>query len=312
MSNIKSLSEHPVICLMGPTASGKTALAVELAQRLPIQIVSVDSALVYKGMDIGTSKPDAATLAQAPHRLIDICEPTEIYSAARFRDDATNAIDDIYRQGAIPLLVGGTMLYFKALLEGLSEMPQADASIRQQLEQQIVAQGITELHAQLQKFDPVAAEKIHSNDKQRIMRAIEIYQLTGKPISHWWQEAKACALHRPVLKIGIWPKDRAVLHSRIEKRYDEMLAAGFEEEVKRLRETPGMHADLPSMRSVGYRQMWEYLQGETDYETMRHNGIVATRRLAKRQLTWLRAEEHLHWFDAISGLEDAFRYIQKL
>lgn len=282
----------PAIFLMGPTASGKTGIAVELAQHLPVELISVDSALVYRGMDIGTAKPDAATLARAPHHLIDILSPTESYSAAAFRHDALRLMADITARGKVPLLVGGTMLYFKALREGLSELPQADPALRAQLDAEIAEHGIEQLHRKLAEVDPVTAARLHATDTQRIQRAMEIYRLSGEPMSALLARQTATALPYRLTPIALLPSDRAVLHARIAERFKAMLAQGFLDEVRRLRdEYPELQADLPSMRCVGYRQAWQYLEGEIDYDQMVDAGIAATRQLAKRQLTWLRGME---------------------
>jgi tRNA dimethylallyltransferase len=278
----------PAIFLMGPTATGKTDLAVRLSQVLPCDIISVDSAMVYRGMDIGTAKPDAATLAVAPHRLIDICDPSEAFSASRFRQRALAEMREIVGRGRIPLLVGGTMLYFRVLEEGLSPLPAADPALRARLEAEAAARGWPALHARLAEVDPAAARRIEPTDPQRIQRALEIYELTGEPQSAWFQRPTDNALpYRPV-KIVLSLADRAVLHGRIEARLRAMLAAGFVEEVERLYRRGDLHPDLPAMRAVGYRQVWEYLAGVVDYDTMAQKAIFATRQFAKRQLTWLR------------------------
>ncbi len=296
------MSQPPLaVFLMGPTASGKTDLAVQLVQQRPCEIISVDSALVYRGMDIGTAKPDAELLALAPHRLIDICDPREAYSAARFRDDALKAMAEITAAGRIPLLVGGTMLYFRALQYGLSELPVADAVIRERLEQFQTELGLPALHKRLAEVDAVAAHRIHPNDSQRIKRALEVYELTGKPMSQLQNRQGEQQLPYRLLKLVRAPDDRALLHQRIEQRFHKMLAEGFEAEVRELMRQKGMSADLPSMRAVGYRQMLGYIQGELSYEEMVERGIIATRQLAKRQFTWLRVEKELHWL--IEGRE---------
>jgi tRNA dimethylallyltransferase len=278
----------PAIFLMGPTASGKTALAVSLLEHLPLEIISVDSALVYRGMDIGTAKPDAATLAHAPHHLLGIRDPTETYSAAAFCEDAQRLMADIVARGKVPLLVGGTMLYFRALLHGLDDLPRADPAVRQELECVAAARGWPALHAELAQADPVTAARLAPNDSQRIGRALEIFQLTGKPMSALLDRAQAALPYR-VLQLALIPSDRTVLHQRIAARFDAMLAEGLIDEVKSLRLTYALSADLPAMRAVGYRQTWAYLDGEIDLSTLREQGIAATRQLAKRQLTWLRS-----------------------
>lgn len=282
---------------MGPTASGKTRLAIALKQRLPVEIVSVDSALIYRGMDIGTAKPDAAELAAAPHRLLDILDPVQTYSAADFCRDALNEMTDITSQGKIPLLVGGTMLYFKALLEGLSPLPAASPEIRAQLEQQISDQGIGSLHQQLQQIDPVAAKRIHPHDPQRLLRALEVFLISGKTLTEL-SRTKAGALPYDVTQFAIVPDNRQQLHQRIAERFHKMLNLGFEDEVKALYRRGDLHPNLPSVRCVGYRQMWSYLEKEIDYDEMVFQGICATRQLAKRQITWLRGWQGLHWLES--------------
>ena len=283
----------PAIFLMGPTASGKTALAVSLVERFPLEIISVDSALVYRGMDIGTAKPDAATLARAPHHLLDIRDPTDAYSAAAFRDDACALMADITARGRVPLLVGGTMLYFRALLQGLDDLPRADAALRKTLEAEATARGWPALHAELAVVDPATAARLAPNDSQRIGRALEIFRLSGKPMSALLDRAQAELPYR-VLQLALIPSDRAVLHHRIASRFDAMLAEGLLDEVRALRQTFALTADLPAMRAVGYRQAWACLEGEIDRGALREQGIAATRQLAKRQLTWLRS-----WPDAV-------------
>ena len=283
----------PAIFLMGPTASGKTALAVSLVERFPLEIISVDSALVYRGMDIGTAKPDAATLARAPHHLLDIRDPTDAYSAAAFRDDALALMADIVARGRVPLLVGGTMLYFRALLQGLDDLPRADAALRRQLEAEAAERGWPALHAELAGVDPETAARLAPNDSQRIGRALEIFRLSGKPMSALLDRAQADLPYR-VLQLALIPSDRAVLHQRIASRFDAMLAEGLLDEVKALRQAFALTADLPAMRAVGYRQAWAYLDGEISLDELRETGIAATRQLAKRQLTWLRS-----WPDAV-------------
>ena len=281
------------IFLMGPTGSGKTDLAVELYKRFPVEIISVDSALVYKGMDIGTAKPDASTLQQAPHRLIDFLDPSQAYSAADFRADALQAMAEISARGKIPLLVGGTMLYFRALEYGLSELPKADPTIRAKLDAEAAEHGWLSLHQRLQQLDPVAAQRIHPNDPQRLQRALEVYELTGKSLTElqqaMWQETCPYDL----LKIALIPDNRAWLHQRLAQRFDVMLSLGLIEEVKRLWTRGDLDVNLPAIRAVGYRQVWDYLNGKLDYTQMRDRAIVSTRQLAKRQMTWLRSETNI-------------------
>lgn len=293
------------IALMGPTASGKTALAMEWAQRLQGEIVSVDSALVYRGLDIGAAKPEAAMLAAVPHHLIDVREPWQPYSAAEFAADARIALDTIAARGRIPILAGGTGLYFQALLEGLAPMPEADPAMRAILAGEAAEKGWPALHAELAQADPRAAAKIKTTDPQRIQRALEVFRLSGKPISQWQAMPARDRLPFRVLKLVLSPRDRAVLHQRIELRFDAMLAAGFLEEVHRLRDLPQLQAidkplDLPAIRAVGYRQAWEYLDGAIAESEFRDRAIFATRQLAKRQLTWLRGERDARWFDPLA------------
>ena len=289
--------QTPIIFIMGPTASGKTGLAVDLRKQLNGDIISVDSALVYRGMDIGTAKPDADTLKEAPHRLINLCDPSKNYDAAQFRTDALREIKDIHKAGKLPLLVGGTGLYFRALEKGLAPLPTANNEVRQQLLQEAQQLGWLALHQRLNKIDPVAAKKIHPNDTQRIQRALEVFMLTGKPISDL-QQTQQHVLPYPVIKIILSPP-REVLLQRIEQRFDQMLAQGLMAEVKTLFQRDDLTATHPAMRSVGYRQVWQYLSGELNQTQMRERAIIATRQLAKRQLTWLRAETNAQWFDSL-------------
>ncbi len=289
------------IFLMGPTASGKSALAMELVRHLPCDIISVDSALVYRGMDIGTAKPTAEELALAPHRLIDIIDPLDAYSAADFRRDALREMADIVAKGRIPLLVGGTMLYYKALLEGLSPLPEADPGVRAQIELEAATQGWAVLHAELCRIDPVAGARIHPNDPQRLSRALEVFRLTGKNLTELTQLQGEPLPYR-TMQFVIAPSDRAWLRERIALRFDTMLAQGFEREVTRLLQRGDLNPSLPSIRCVGYRQMWDYLTGVLSYDEMRYRGIVATCQLAKRQMTWLRGWSHpLHWLESTAS-----------
>ena len=284
----------PAIFVLGPTASGKTEFALALADRLDCGLISVDSALVYRGMDIGTAKPSPETLARYPHRLIDICDPAETYSAARFRDDALAAMAEITAAGRIPLLVGGTMLYFRALQHGLSVLPEADAEVRRALNKRLASAGAPALHRWLAEVDPGAAAQIHPNDPQRLQRALEVYLVTGRPMSELQQGRGASFGYRAV-KLVRSPRQRAELHARIARRFDVMLEQGFEAEVRRLAARSDLTPDLPSMRCVGYRQMLRYFAGEWGFDEMRERAIIATRQLAKRQYTWLRAESGCCW-----------------
>lgn len=287
---------------MGPTAAGKTDLGVELVERLSAEIISVDSALVYKEMKIGTAMPDANILAKAPHRLIDFLDPAEAYSAARFRDDALREIKAIFSNQHTPLLVGGTMLYFRALLQGLSELPAADETIRRRLEEEMATNGLAAMHARLASIDPEAAARIHPNDQQRTQRALEVYEVTGTSMSEWYQRNRdAQFFPYKAIKIALIPGDRARLHERIAQRFHQMLEQGLVDEVKALYERGDLDQNKPSMRAVGYRQVWEYLCGNYPYEQMVDKGIAATRQLAKRQLTWLRSEPNTLIFDPFEG-----------
>lgn len=286
-----------LIFVMGPTAAGKTDLAVACAEELNCELISVDSALVYRDMDIGTAKPDAETLRRAPHKLIDIIDPAEAYSAANFRQDALAEIQAIIERGKTPLLVGGTMLYYRALQQGLSELPAADDAVRQQLEKEASRLGWNAMHERLEKIDPASAERIHPNDPQRIQRALEVYEISGRTMTEFWAQQSAQALPYNVIKIAYFPEQRELLRERIAIRFEKMLKQGFIEEVEDLRARGDLHLDLPSMRCVGYRQVWEYLEGLMTYDEMREKGIIATRQLAKRQLTWLRKEEQCNFFD---------------
>lgn len=290
------------IALMGPTASGKTACAIALAQALDGEIVSVDSALVYRGLDIGAAKPDAAERAGVPHHLVDVCDPWQAHSAADFAAQAKAAVADITARGKLPILAGGTGLYFDALLRGLSPMPAADAAVREQLAAELAERGLAALHAELLRIDPVAGARIHATDPQRTQRALEVYRLTGKPISYWQSLPPVGRLPVRMLKLVLAPAERAVLHERIARRFDLMLEAGLLDEVRALRALPELAAhpaplDLPAIRAVGYRQAWQHLDGEFDLAGLRERGIAATRQLAKRQITWLRGELDARWLD---------------
>ena len=294
-------SEHKplAIFLMGPTASGKTDLAIQLRQHLPVEVISVDSALIYRGMDIGTAKPSKAELALAPHRLIDICDPAESYSAMNFRHDALREMQDITAQGKIPLLVGGTMLYYKALLEGLSPLPSADEKVRSEIEAKAALIGWGGLHQELSKIDPISAQRINPNDSQRINRALEVFYLTGKTLTELTAQ-KGESLPYDILQFAIAPEQREVLHLRIEQRFHKMIELGFQQEVEKLYRRPDLNENLPSIRCVGYRQMWEYLRGDYDHDEMVFRGICATRQLAKRQITWLRGwTSPIQWLDSL-------------
>ena len=285
------------IFLMGPTASGKTALAIELVENYNCEIISVDSALVYKGMDIGTAKPDAELQARAPHRLIDLIDPTEAYSAANFREDALREMADITAKGKVPLLVGGTMMYFKFLRDGAAQLPKADEAVRQRLLAQGEEFGWPYMHAKLAEVDPVAAERLKPMDSQRIQRALEVFEVSGKTLTQFWAEQDEQPLPYEVISFAVMPKERKTLHKRIAQRYQIMMKQGFVDEVKTLFARGDLHEELPSIRCVGYRQVWQYLKGEIDYDEMVERGIIATRQLAKRQITWLRSWPDLNWLD---------------
>ncbi|WP_095109353.1 tRNA (adenosine(37)-N6)-dimethylallyltransferase MiaA [Pseudomonas sp. Irchel 3E20] len=311
----------PAIFLMGPTAAGKTDLAIELTKVLPCELISVDSALVYRGMDIGTAKPSKALLAEHPHRLIDILDPAEAYSAADFRRDALEAMADITSRGKIPLLVGGTMLYYKALLDGLAQMPAADPQVRADIEQEAARLGWQALHDQLAAVDPVSAARIHPNDPQRLSRALEVYRVSGQSMTahrerQSAQSTEAAASGRgqlpyTVANLAIAPANRQVLHERIAQRFTQMLEQGFVDEVIALRSRGDLHAGLPSIRAVGYRQVWDHLDGKLTFTEMQERGIIATRQLAKRQFTWLRSWADLQWLDSLAcdNLPRALKYL---
>ncbi|GAA0833587.1 MULTISPECIES: tRNA (adenosine(37)-N6)-dimethylallyltransferase MiaA [Marinomonas] len=306
------MAKPSVVCLMGPTASGKTGLAVELAQNHGYEIISVDSALVYKGMDIGTAKPDASTLAKAPHRLIDIIDPLESYSAADFVEDAVTQSQEIIAAGKTPLLVGGTMMYFNALQKGLAPLPSADDKIRADLEQEAMEKGWPALHEELARVDPESALRIHPNDPQRLQRALEVYRVSGRSMTQWWSEQTPVSLPFEMVNLAVMPKERSVLHARIEQRFYDMMDQGFLQEVESLYGRGDLSIDLPSMRCVGYRQLWHYLNGDDLLEDAIFKGVVATRQLAKRQLTWLRGWEDLMIFDSLAKdlIPQALNYIE--
>jgi tRNA dimethylallyltransferase len=290
----------PAILLMGPTCSGKTRVALELMQKLPCEIISVDSAQIYRHMDIGTAKPDPATLKRVPHYLINIIEPTERYSAAQFREDALRLMAEISARKRIPLLTGGTMLYFKTLREGLSELPQADPAIRAVIDTMAEQAGWPALHEELGRLDPATAARLEPTDSQRIQRALEICYLTGQPMSRILRLSEVAAMPYRAVAVALLPDDRAILHKRIAERFKRMLESGLIEEVKWLRSHYALQRSMPSMRCVGYRQVWQHLDGELDYQELREKGIAATRQLAKRQLTWLRAMEKVETFDCLA------------
>jgi tRNA dimethylallyltransferase len=306
------MSKKPMaITVMGPTASGKTGLAIELRKHLPVELINVDSAQVYRYLNIGSAKPDAETLAQAPHRLLDIRDPCEIYSAAEFLADARREMAEISASGRIPLLVGGSMMYFKVLLEGLSQLPEADQSIRDDLEQRAAKEGWPSLYAELQLVDPQTASRLHPNHSQRIQRALEVYQLTGEPMSALQGEpVGGLAQQYDFRQIALIPQNRSLLHQRIEQRFEAMMALGFAEEVQGLYERGDLHSNLPAVRSVGYRQLWDYCAGDCSLQDAVEKAVIATRQLAKRQLTWLR-----NWPQAIeikADNQDGFLSTEKI
>ena len=304
-------TQYPVITIMGPTASGKTDLAMQLSDKINGQLISVDSALIYKDMDIGTAKPTSDELAKYPHKLISFLDPKDTYSAADFRIDALQEITAAYEQGKTPILVGGTMMYFKALVEGISQLPEADPNIRAEIEAIAKDKGWEYLHQELSNVDPVAAERIHPNDPQRINRALEVYKIAGESMTQLQQKEKQ-SLPFPVKQFAFVCEDKSLLHERIEKRFHIILRQGFEDEVKALYNRGDLHLDLPSMRSVGYRQMWEYLDGKLDHEEMIFRGIVATRQLAKRQLTWLKKWPDMLHLEICKEKENLQRIIKAL
>ncbi len=299
---------------MGPTASGKTQLAVQLVQHFPMEIISVDSAMVYRGMDIGTAKPQSDILAIAPHHLINMREPEEPYSAAQFREDALHEIAAIHKKGKIPLLVGGTMLYFRTLQQGIASMPSADSKVRSQLLREAEELGWPALHSRLAGIDSQAATRIHPQDSQRIQRALEVHMLTGKNLTTWHQNHDQKGIDFEMHSLIIAPNDRAILHERIQQRFLKMLDEGLIDEVKQLQTHPDLTLETPAIRSVGYRQVWEYLEGKLTYDEMREKGIIATRQLAKRQLTWLRSWPDATWFDSETSdlFEQVTAYLSEL
>ncbi|AUD78135.1 tRNA (adenosine(37)-N6)-dimethylallyltransferase MiaA [Kangiella profundi] len=303
----KTQAKPLAIFIMGPTASGKTELAIELVERLNAEIISVDSAMVYKGMDIGSAKPSAEELARAPHRLIDICDPADPYSAARFRDDALREMEDIVSQGKTPLLVGGTMLYYKALLEGMHNLPDSNPEVRANLQQRLESEGLTKLHQELARIDAESASRIHENDPQRTLRALEVYEITGKPLSQLHAEQEQNDFPYQTLQIALAPDDRSFLHQRIEMRFHQMMEQGFLQEVESLYARGDLYPELPSIKSVGYRQMWQHLEGELSLEEAIERGIIATRQLAKRQFTWLRSWKNLHWIESRQPIDSLYK-----
>ena len=293
-------AEHrKAIFLLGPTASGKTFVSLHLAERFPVEIVSVDSAQVYRGMDVGTAKPSADERRRAPHHLLDIVDPADAYSAGRFREDALRLVGEIHARGRVPVLAGGTMLYFRTLTQGLAALPPAQPALRAALERRAAVEGWPALHAELGKLDPVTAERLEPNDAQRIQRALEVQRVTGRPLSALLKDTAIPALTFTPLRVALEPSERSVLHARIAERFRAMLAAGLVEELRRLRTRHALHAELPSMRSVGYRQAWEVLEGRADAAGLEARGIAATRQLAKRQLTWLRAMDGVERYDCL-------------
>ena len=308
-------TEHhpaPVIFIMGPTASGKTALALALAKQIECEIISVDSALIYKEMDIGTAKPTTVELEAVPHHLIDILDPSMAYSVSQFRDDAVRLISQIIARGRLPVLVGGTMMYYNALIKGLSTLPASNSGIRADIEAQARQKGWTMMHSELAQVDPICADRIHPNDPQRITRALEVYQISGQPMSAL-QAQSSGPIPYSVAQFAIAPQERSILHERIELRFRQMLAQNFEAEVQALMDRGDLMEDLPSIRCVGYRQMWQYLSGQMSRAEMVERGIIATRQLAKRQITWLRGWDDVHWLDtfATDNIDMVLKLIKK-
>lgn len=305
-------SPPPVIFLMGPTAAGKTDLAMALTQVLPLEIISVDSAMIYRGMDIGTAKPTPELLQQFPHHLVDTLDPAERYSVGRFCDDVSELIDRISAAGKIPLLVGGTMMYFRALQYGLADLPDADPAIRCRLDSDAERHGLSSLHERLQGIDPVAAERIHATDSQRLQRALEVYEITGQSLTELTCNTGSRLNHR-VIKLMLSPDSRPLLHSRIERRFHQMLAEGFVDEAWALYQRGDLNTSMPSVRAVGYRQAWSYFNGEYDKATFIDRAVIATRQMAKRQITWLRSQRDGIWFDSAKALpvESVTRLLEK-
>ena len=300
---------RPVIFLMGPTAGGKTSLAIELAAHIPAEIVSVDSAMVYRGMDIGTAKPAREIMEKVPHHLIDICDPTEAYSAGKFRRDAITAINKIRENNRVPLLVGGTGLYFRSLEQGLSDLPATDPEVRARLSKLLLERGSGALHEELNRVDPASARRIHPNDSQRIQRALEVYEMTKTPLSGVFAEGRLDPLPYELIKLALAPSDRSIAHERVKRRFIRMLDSGLVDEARGFFNREDMHSGLTSMRMVGYRQVWRYLDGQITYPEMQDQAVAATRQLVKRQLTWLRAEKNVAWFDSLNP--EALREILK-
>ncbi len=288
----------PAIFLMGPTAAGKTDLALRLTEELPCDIISVDSALIYKGMDIGTAKPDAATLARYPHKLVDMIDPAMSYSAAEFRQDALSEMKAIVEAGRIPLLVGGTMMYYNALVKGLANLPEADNDVRARLLAWGESEGWPALHAKLSEVDPESARRLAPTDSQRLQRALEVYEITGRSLTELWAEQESQTLPYRIINLAVMPDSRQILHQRIALRFQQMIEQGFIDEVEALYARGDLNTQMPSVRCVGYRQVWSYLEGEYDQATMVEKGVIATRQLAKRQITWLRSWENLHWLNS--------------
>lgn len=311
---MNDIKKKPLICLMGPTASGKTHLAIELVQRFPFEIISVDSALVYRGMNIGTAKPDEKLLTMVPHRLIDIRDPADPYSAAQFREDALREILNIDARGNIPLLVGGTMLYFRALQKGLADMPSANTTIRSELTNEATQKGWAQLHARLKTIDPLAYARIHPNDAQRIQRALEVYMISGKTITEWQEGQENGLSGYEIYNLIVAPTKRDILHARIATRFKQMIEDGLIDEVKKLYDRPDLNYNIPAVRSVGYCEVWTYLAGQYTFEEMQEKAIAATRQLAKRQLTWLRRWPDAVWFDSEANdiVEQVANYLKNI